>query len=150
MLAKDADISSIQDLLAALEKSSDIVADALDIPPLNVEDMRRSWQEMKGRTAELPDASSLSETYNSLQIVADREDRSLGATSSSIAAGAIRAGIHLGQTHIFEYYQDALQEINSEGLTAYSVRVLRPRLAAARNHFNPEKKTCTERLFRQL
>lgn len=149
LLAEQADITSIKDLLGALERSSDSIAEALDIPPLNVADMRRSWQEMKQHTAELPDASSLNASYATLQNVADREDRSLGDISTLIAAGAIRAGIQLGQMHIFEYYQAALQEINSEGLSAYSIRVIRPYFTAARGHFDPQKKSYTERLLRR-
>lgn len=149
LLSKDADITSIKDLLAALEKSSDIVAETLDIPPLNVADMRCSWQEMKQHAADLPNTSSLTETYSSLQKLARREDRSLGDISSLIAAGALRAGFQLGQIHIFDYYQEAIQTINSEGLAAYWRRVTRPYVSAAREHFDPQKKTYTERLLRQ-
>jgi hypothetical protein len=147
LLAEDADISSVEELLDALEGSSGIVAEALDVPPLNVDDMRNSWNEMRRHARELPDADRLASIYNELQETAEREDRSLQYMSSLIAKGALRAGVNLGQTHIFDYYQDALRTINSEGLPFYSRRVTRPYLVAAKSHFDPERISYTERLF---
>jgi hypothetical protein len=149
LLAEDADISSVEELLDALEGSSGIVAEALDVPPLNVDDMRSSWNEMRRHASELPNADRLASIYNELQETAEREDRSLQFMSSMIAAGALRAGVDLGQTHIFDYYQDALRTINSEGLPFYSRRVTRPYLVAAKSHFDPESISYTERLFGQ-
>jgi hypothetical protein len=148
MLPGDADISSIEELLDALEGSSSIMVEALDVPPLNVDDMRASWREMRQHATELPDADSLASLYNDLQATADQQDRSLQAMSSLIAAGAFRAGVQLGQTHVFDYYQDALDIINSEGLPGYSQRVIQPYFFAAREHFDPEQKSFTERLIR--
>ena len=148
LLAEDADISSVEELLDALEGGSGIVAEALDVPPLNVEDMRSSWQEMKLHTTDLPDAGRLISIYNELQETAEREDRSLQYMSSLIAKGALRAGVSLGQIHIFDYYQQALQIIKKEGLPIYYRRVTRPYFSAASDHFDPMRKSYTERLFR--
>lgn len=148
LLAEDADISSVEELLDALEGGSGIVAEALDVPPLNVEDMRSSWQEMKLHTTDLPDAGRLISIYNELQEIAEREDRSLQYMSSLIAKGALRAGVSLGQIHIFDYYQQALQIIKKEGLPIYYRRVTRPYFSAASDHFDPMRKSYTERLFR--
>ncbi len=79
--------------------------------------------------------------------MAIQEDRSLQSVSSLIATGALQAGAQLGHSHIFDYYQDALDTINTEGLPVYSRRVTRPYFAAARDHFDPNRKTYTERLF---
>jgi len=59
----------------------------------------------------------------------------------------LRAGIQVGQTHIFDYYQYALHTINTEGLPVYSRRVTRPYFAVAKTHFDPERITITERFF---
>jgi len=147
MLAEDADISSIDELLDALEGGSGMMAEALDIPPLNVEDMRSSWQEMREHATDLPEADRLASLYHDLQETAEQQDHSVQYMSSLIATGALRAGVKLGQTHVFEYYQDALGTINTEGLPLYSRRVTRPYFAAAKNHFDPERISYTERLF---
>jgi hypothetical protein len=147
MLLEDADISSIEELLDALEGGSGIMAESLDTPPLNVEDMRSSWNEMQQHKNDLPDASRLTSLYNELQATAEQQDHSVQYMSSLIATGALRAGVNLGQVHIFDYYQDSLRTINREGLPFYSRRVIKPYFAAAKNHFNPQQLTFTERLL---
>ena len=147
VLQEDAEITSLEELLNTLEGTSGLVAEVLDEPPLNVDDMRSSWQQMRQHATELPDAGRLAIIYSDLQQVAVQEDHSLQFMSSLIAAGALRAGVHLGHTHVFDYYQDALDTINTEGLQVYSRRVTRPYFAVAKTHFDPERITITERLF---
>jgi len=147
VLHEEAEITSLEELLDTLEGTSSLMADVLDEPPLNVDEMRSSWQEMRQHATELPDASRLASIYTDLQNVAIQEDRSLQFMSSLIATGALRAGVQLGHSHIFDYYQDALGTINTEGLPLYSKRVIRPYIAVAKTHFDPERITITERLF---
>ena len=147
VLHKDAEITSLEELLNTLEGTSGLMADVLDEPPLNVDEMRSSWQEMRTKATELPDASHLESIYTDLQNVAIQEDRSLQSVSSVIATGALQAGVKLGHSHIFDYYQDALGTINNEGLPLYSKRVTRPYFEVAKSHFDPERITITERLF---
>ncbi|MES0361939.1 MAG: hypothetical protein ABUK20_13545 [Anaerolineales bacterium] len=147
VLHEDAEITSLEELLNTLEGTSGLMADVLDEPPLNVDEMRSSWQEMRMKATGLPDASHLESIYRDLQNVAIQEDRSLQSVSSLIATGALQAGVQLGHSHIFDYYQDALGTINTEGLPVYSRRVTRPYFAAAISHFDPERITITERSF---
>ena len=137
-------------MLDTLEGTSGLVADSLDVPPLNVDDMRTSWQALRGHTTDLPDAERLAGLFADLQQVGEQEGRSLKSVSSLIATGALRAGVKTGQTHIFDYYQDALRTIAREGLPVYSRRVTRPYLAVARRHFDPTLLTHTERLLQRL
>jgi hypothetical protein len=148
LLPEDADIASVEELLDTLVDTSSQMVEMVDIPALNVEDMRRSWDELKDNATDLPDAERLASIYKDIQGIANREDRSLESVSAIIAAGAARAGIHVGQTYIFDYYQDALRLINKEGLEFYSRRVSRPYLVAASAHFYPKRLTHTERLLR--
>jgi hypothetical protein len=149
VLTADAEISSVEELLDTLEESSDLVAETLDIPPLNLDDLRSSWQEFKQHTSELPDSKHLAEIYAEMQQVTEHEDLSLVALSSLIAAGAVRAGIQVGHVHIFDYYQIALQTINKEGLSVYARRVTHSYLSAASRHFDPRTITHTERLLQR-
>jgi hypothetical protein len=150
LLPQDADITSVEELLDTLEGTSGLVAESLDVPPLNVDDMRTSWRDLRQHATELPDAARLASLYAELQQVADQEGRSLRSVSSLIAAGALRAGVKTGQTHIFDYYEDALRTIAREGLAVYARRVTRPYLAVARGHFDPKTITHTERLLQRL
>ena len=150
LLREDADISSVNELLDTLEDTSGLVAESLDVPPLNVDDLRAWWRELRQEATDLPDAGRLAGLYASLQQVAQQEDRSLRTVSSLIAAGAVRAGVQTGQVHIFDYYEDALRTIAREGLAVYARRVTTPYLAVARRHFDPKTMTHTERLLQRL
>ena len=148
ILPKNADIDSVEELLDTLEGTSGQMADIVDIPPLNINDLRTSWIELKTSAKDLPNASRLANLYNDLQQVAKQEEQSVKSISSLITAGAARAGVQVGQTYIFDYYQEALELINNEGLAFYSKRVSRPYLMAAGTFFNPKRFTHTERLLR--
>jgi hypothetical protein len=150
VLPEGTDVASVEELLDALEGTSGLIAESLDVPPLNVGDMRVSWQSLRQKVADLPDAGRLAKLYADLQGVAEREDRSLRSISSLLAAGAMRAGVQMGHTHIFDYYRDALGAIAAEGLPVYARRVTRPYLTAARDHLDPERATYTERLLERL
>jgi hypothetical protein len=150
VLPEDTEFTSVEELLNTLEGTSGLMAETIDVPPLNVRDMRSGWQALQQNVAELPDASRLASIYAQLQQVAKQEDRSLRSVSSLIAAGAMRAGVQMGHTYIFDYYHDALHTITTEGLPAYAQRVAKPYLAVAVDHFDPKRITHTERLLQRL
>ena len=64
-----------------------------------------------------------------------------------MAAGAMRAGIQMGQTYVFDYYRDALRTIAAQGLPVYAASVTRPYREAAVRHFDPRRRTHIERLL---
>lgn len=150
VLPQDTEFTSVEELLNTLEGTSGLMAETIDVPPLNVRDMRSSWQALQQNVAEMPDASRLASIYAQLQQVAKQEGRSLRSMSSLIAAGAVRAGVQMGHTYIFDYYHDALRTITTEGLPTYAQRVAKPYLEAAVGHFDPKRITHTERLLQRL
>jgi hypothetical protein len=150
LLAEDTDVTSTEELLVALENSSGMMADALDRPPLNLKDMRETWEQLSQNAAALPDANRIGKTFTLIQQVAKQEDRSVWSVSSLVAAGAARAGLLLGKTHIFDYYDQALGKISDEGLAEYSLRVARPYGLVAIDHFNPNRVTLTDRFIDQI
>lgn len=150
VLPEGTEFTSVEELLNTLEGTSGLMAETIDVPPLNVRDMHNCWQALQQNAAELPDASRLDSIYAQLQQVAKQEGRSLRSVSSLIAAGAMRAGVQIGQTYIFDYYHDALRTITAEGLPAYAQRVGKPYLAVAVDHFDPKRTTHTERLLQRL
>jgi hypothetical protein len=150
VLPTDSTIVSVEELLTTLEHSSGLIADTIDMPPLNVREMRASWQALQQHVSELPDAESLAALFGDLEQVAAREGQSLAALSGLIAVGAVRAGLQLGTTYVFEYYRQALGSIANEGLVTYLGRVSRPYRARIVRHLDPRSETYTERLLRQL
>jgi hypothetical protein len=149
VLPEDTEFTSVEGLLNSLEETSGLMAETVDVPPLSVRDMRSSWQALQQNVAELPDASRLASIYAQLQQVAKQEGRSLRSVSSLIAAGAVRAGVRMGHTYIFDYYHDALRTITTEGLPVYARRVAKPYLAVVVGHFDPKPITHTERLLQR-
>ena len=145
VLPADADIGSADQLLNVLERTSGQAADAIDVPPLNVPELRRSLQELREHADELPSAESLGALFADLRAVAQGEKRSLLSVSSAVASGAVQAGSRLGEAHVFEYYRAALGAIRTEGFPTYLRRVSEPYRAAAWKHLDPERSTFTER-----
>jgi hypothetical protein len=150
VLPEDTEFTSVEELLNTLEGTSGLMAETIDVPPLNVHDMRSSWQALQQNVGELPDTSRLASIYAQLQQVTKQEGHSLQSVSSLIAAGAVRAGVQMGHTYIFDYYRDALRTITTEGLPAYAQRVAKPYLTVAVSHFDPKRTTYTERLLRRV
>src|SRR5918998_841202 len=149
VLAPDADVASFEELMTVLEDTSGVLADTVDVPPLNVPSLRTSWQELRQQAAELPDAAGLEKIFADLQLAARREDRSVLEISSMVALGAVRSGVRLGSVHIFDYYRRALPTIVDEGLLSFLRRTSTPYLRRAGSHFDPRSSTHSERLLRR-
>lgn len=149
VLAPEADVASFEELLTALEDTSGVLADTVDVPPLNITSVRTSWQELQRQAADLPDAATLEKIYSELQLAARQEDRSVLEISSMVALGAVRTGVRLGNVHIFDYYRHALRTIVEEGLLSFLRRTSTPYLTRAGSHFDPRSSTYSERLLRR-
>jgi hypothetical protein len=149
VLSAEDDVASFEDLLTALEGTSGVLADTVDVPPLNIPSLRTSWQELRRQVADLPDAEGLEKIFSDLQLAARQEDRSILEISSMVALGAVHAGVRLGDVHVFDYYRSALPKIVEEGLVSFLRRVSIPYLTRARSHFDPESSTYSERLLRR-
>ena len=147
LLAADADVASFDELLTALEGTSGVMADTVDVPPLDLPSVRASWGELRRQAADLPDAAGLEKIFAGLQLAARREERSLLELSSMVALGAVRAGMKLGDVHVFDYYRHALRTIVEEGLLSFLRRTSAPYLVRAGSHFDPRSSTYSERLL---
>ncbi len=147
VLPEDANISSFDELLTVLEGTSGTLGDTIVVLPLTARDMRTSWQTLQQHVNELPDARQLASIFAVLQQAAQQEGRSLLEMSSIVGLGAVRAGIQMGNTYLFDYYRDALHLIAEEGLLAYLRRVSTPYLTRAVRHFDPHAATLTDQFL---
>ncbi len=145
VLPPDAQVDSVDELFTFFEESLGQAADTVDLPPLNLDDMRASWRRLRDNTSRLPNADQLARIYHDLQAVTQQEGRSIYTTSSLIALGALRTGIKMGNSHVFDYYRDALDSIRSDGLDGYVRRVAVPYLQMVVHHLAPQNITLTER-----
>ena len=149
VLAADADVASFEELLTTLEGTSGVLADTVDVPPLNVSSVRTSWQELRRQAADLPDAAGLEKIFAELQLAARQENRSVGEISSIVALGAVRAGVKLGNVHIFNYYRRALRTIVQEEPALLSAANQHPLPNAGGFPFRSSSSTYSERLLQR-
>ncbi len=145
VLSPDADAASYEDLLARLEATSGALADTIDVPPLNVADLRGSFDRLRAQADDLPGPDDLAAIWSDLRATAEREGRSPAELSAAIGAAAARAGASLGDAHIFGFYRRSLERIRREGLPRYLWLAARPYAAGAAGHFRPGHTSYTER-----
>jgi len=150
LLTEEENIDTVEELLDTLENTSGIAAEAVDIPPLTVSDMRRTWKDLQGNATSLPEADRLAALFADMQRVAKQEKTSILALSNSIGVAAVRAGIQTSHIHILDFYVSSLRTISAEGLMNYTQRVTLPYRLVAVSHFDPMYLTYTERLVRRL
>jgi hypothetical protein len=145
VLPPDTHIDSVDQLFTFFEEGLGQAADTVDMPPLNLDDMRTSWRRLRDNAHNLPGPRRLARIYRDLQAVTHHEGRSIYTTSSLIALGALRTGFRMGSTHIFDYYRDALNTIRADGLDAYIRRAIAPYRLMIVYHLSPRNETYTER-----
>jgi hypothetical protein len=145
-LPPDADVASFEDLLGRLETGSGVLADAIDVPPMTVQDARASFETLRRQAADLPSGDDLAALFREMQAVAKAEGRSLTDVSAALTLAAARAGVQMGNVHIFDFYREALGAIRREGLLRFLRRTATPYVVRAGRHFDPRAGTYTERL----
>jgi hypothetical protein len=145
VVAENADIGSVDDLLGALEGTSGRAAGLIDMPPLELEELRTSLQELQEGASDLPTQEELAQVYEGLRRQAAREQRSLLEVSSGIGLAFLLSAQNLSRTHLIAPYQEDWKPLRNEGFAGYATRVGRPYAVAVIGHFDPERDTYTER-----
>jgi hypothetical protein len=147
VVAPNADIGSIDDLLAVLEDTSGGTARLVDLPPLELEELRASLEELRAGASDLPSPAELAQVYEGLRMEAAREERSLLEVSSGIGLAFLLSARNVSRTHLVTPYREDWQPLRDEGFAAYAWRVGRPYAAAVTGHFHPDRDTYTERFL---
>ena len=150
VLPESTDVSTVNDLLTVLDGASSQAADAIDIPPAAITDMRDAVELLREHAELVPAPQRLAEVFSELNEAAREQKHSLLAVSTLVAAGAVGAGVQMGSNHIFSFYTDALAAIRSEGVSAYLDRISQPYVEAATRHLDPGSPAITPRLIRQV
>ena len=150
VLPDSADISSVDDLLAVLDSTVGQAADAIDIPPTALSDMRDSVELLRENAELIPGPQRLAELFSQLNEAAREQRRSPLAVSTLVAAGALQAGLQLGSVHILSFYTEALNAIRAEGVSQYLGRISQPYVDAATGHLSRGRRTHTQRMIRRV
>ena len=172
LLDQDQSFATMEQLLGGLERSAAQLAQTVNVPPLDVAELRSEWSKLVTEVRQLPapqlpTRASVRRVWSELRAEAAAQQRSVFVLSSLLAISAVgelpqralvlsrSAGIALRHSGtvvadaLLTHYRDALQEIRSTGVVAYAVRQLGPYGRAALAAFHPARETLTGKLLDQ-
>lgn len=159
-------IHHMDDILAAIQRSSGTVASTFDTPPLSVEELRRTLQQTREELREadltrlLPEAE-VRRLWIEMQTVANQEGVGLLEVSSAmtmqlldevqtVSTGAITsvrvAGGLLNRT-VLDHYRSSLADIRERGFYEVLSETYRPYVEAVWHNFSEERQTWTEQVL---
>jgi hypothetical protein len=173
LLEKDAQFTTVDQMLDGLERTSTRLAATVNTPPLDVAGLRTEWAALREDASHLPQASlpsreTISAVWTELKAESARQERSIFETSSVMAVSAARAlpggvrwlsasarvgAARTGQVFaaaLLDHYRQTLREIRDIGYLTYAGRQFRPYIRAAAGQFSPKRRTLTQRLIEKL
>jgi hypothetical protein len=173
LLHEETRFESVDQLLDGLEKTSSRLAQAVNIPPLNVAELRKEWQAIRSQARsahplQLPSPTAIGEHWEQLKQESTRQRRSIFETSSLMAIAAVRAVPNKARwvsastrvsakragkvlaADVLDGYSQTLNELRKVGYLAYAKRQLSPYLRACVDQFSQQRRTLTQRLLGQV
>jgi aconitate hydratase len=145
VIAPEAELRSVDELLSALEGASGTTARLIDIPPLELEALKQSLSDLREDASGLPSPNELAAVYSGLVREADRERRSVLEVSVGIGLAFFNSARKVGRQHVLDPYSEDLKPVRDEGFATYALRVGRPYARAVVRHFDPREASLTER-----
>jgi hypothetical protein len=170
LLDKEAQLESVDELLESLEKTSSRLAQAINVPPIDVTSLRKEWMDIRLqarglRPLDLPSVKDIGNGWQALKDEALRQGRSIFQTSSLMAISAARAAPEralwltastrvgasrtgkLVSAAILEDYSHTLNQLREVGYISYAKQQLSPYLRACVDQFSRQQRSMTERLI---
>ena len=173
LLEKDAQFTSVDQILDGLERTSSRLASAINTPPLDVAGLRAEWEAIRNEArtlqpASLPTTETIGAMWTQLKAESTRQNRSIFETSSMVALSAIRsfpgnarwfyASARAGAARtgeivsmaLLDHYKETLAEMRETGYAAFAARQFRPYVRAAVDQFSPKRQTLTGRVLQKF
>jgi hypothetical protein len=150
VLAEDVDVASLDELLDALEQTSGRTARLVDIPPVELAELRRSVAELRAEATDLPSAAELRALFDGLTRTATAEERPLLEVSAGVGLAFLLSARTVGREHLVVPYREDWRPVRREGFAGYARRITRPYRRAVEGHFDPERTSWTERGLARL
>jgi hypothetical protein len=147
LLADEVEVESVDELLGVLERSSGGTARLIDIPPLELTELRRSLAELRSEADSLPSQDELAALFAGLRRTAQAEERPLLEVSAGVGLAFLVSARKLTRAELVAPYREDWRPLRREGFAAYARRVSGPYREAVAGHFDPERPTWTERLL---
>jgi hypothetical protein len=171
LLQGDARFENIDQILDGLEHTAGWAADLCNVPPLDVEGLRKEWKTFQQSVAKipprnLPSSELIRRHWDELKAEAAAQQRPVVELSSMMAVAAMsrapetllrlaraanRAVWHTGQLFagaVLNHYSVILRDISQRGYSAYWADAFRPYLRAAAGQFSPKHRSLTARWLR--
>jgi hypothetical protein len=146
ILAEGTHFGSVDDLLGALEGTTGHTASLIDMPPVELAELRRSLGELKGDVTALPSPKELAALFDGLVRTARMEGRSLLDVSTGIGFAFLISAKNVTRQHLVTPYGEDWKPVRDEGFGAYASRIAMPYRKAINGHFNGERVTWTEKV----
>ena len=137
--------ASVDHLVGALEGTLGHTARLIDLPPVELAELRQSIREFRDDAASLPTSAEMAGLFNALVETARIERRPLLEVSSGVGLAFLHSAGRLTREHLATPYREDWARLRGEGFGAYARRVGRPYQEAIGRHFDPERVTLTER-----
>jgi hypothetical protein len=150
VLADEARPATVDELLDVLERSTGHAAALIDIPPLELAELRRSLAELREDAASLPGRQELARAFAGLRAIAHAEGRPLLEVSEGIGLAFLLSARRITREHLAVSYRDDWAPVRDEGFALYARRVAGPYREAVMGHLDVERPTWTERVLGRL
>ncbi|MGH3102625.1 MAG: hypothetical protein ACRDN6_00825 [Gaiellaceae bacterium] len=149
LLADDVEVGSVEELLGVLERGTGGTARLIDVPPLELRELRRSLAELGGEVEALPSREELATLFEGLRRTARAEDRPLLEVSAGVGLAFLLSARDLSRDQLVVPYREDWRPLRREGFGAYARRVSGPYRRAVAGHLDPKRPTWTQRLLRR-
>jgi hypothetical protein len=146
LLSEGTRFTSVDQLIGALEGTTGTTARTIDLPPLELSEMKRSLAELRASVSALPTPAELMDLFNGLVWTASLEQRSLLEVSSGVGLAFVTSARNVGRDHFVTPYREDWAPLREEGFGSYAARIARPYRMAVLSHFDQDRVTVTERL----
>ncbi len=163
-------ITSIQDLLNALQKASEVTVNTLDLPPIAVRDLKKCIREINVAYSDLGAESKkvntlIDSVWSEMKKLSEEEGISFEALSGLMSADALKlygtktanstksfvmANYELLDAYVFRSYTETLSGIKKEGVSSYVQRHMEPFVELAKGVYEKEYLTWTERVIKKV
>jgi hypothetical protein len=147
-LAPDVRFSSVDQLLGALQGATGTTAGAIDTPPIEIAELRKSIAELTSDARSLPKPSEMAALFNGLVRMARAENRPLLQVSAGVGLAFLTSAKNVSRDHVVVPYREDWQPLRKEGFGAYAGRISEPYRRAVNGHLDPARETWTEKAGR--
>jgi len=146
MLPEDTRFDSVDQLIGALSGGLGGAGTLIDVPPLELDGLRRAMSDLRANASSLPARSELALLFDGLMRTARLERRPLLEVSAGIGLAFLTSARRVGHERILDPYVEDLRPLRDEGFGAYAARVAAPYGRAVARQFAPGTVTTTEML----